>query len=49
MDISIVIPLLNEDESLGELYRWIVKTLAPVIIPMRSFSSMMEVPTIHGK
>jgi glycosyltransferase involved in cell wall biosynthesis len=29
MDISIVIPLLNEDESLGELYRWIVKTLAP--------------------
>jgi glycosyltransferase involved in cell wall biosynthesis len=29
MDISIVIPLLNEDESLGELYGWIVKTLTP--------------------
>lgn len=25
MDISIVIPLLNEDESLAELYRWIVE------------------------
>jgi glycosyltransferase involved in cell wall biosynthesis len=28
MDISIVIPLLNEDESLGELYNWIIKTLS---------------------
>jgi glycosyltransferase involved in cell wall biosynthesis len=27
MDISIVIPLLNEDESLRELHQWIVKTL----------------------
>jgi len=27
MDISIIIPLLNEDESLGELHRWIVETL----------------------
>jgi glycosyltransferase involved in cell wall biosynthesis len=29
MDISIVIPLLNEDESLRELYDWIVSTLVP--------------------
>jgi glycosyltransferase involved in cell wall biosynthesis len=29
MDISIVIPLFNEDESIGELYKWIVKTLEP--------------------
>jgi glycosyltransferase involved in cell wall biosynthesis len=29
MDISIVIPLLNEDESLGELYEWICRTLKP--------------------
>jgi len=28
MDISVVIPLLNEDESLGELHRWIVEILA---------------------
>jgi glycosyltransferase involved in cell wall biosynthesis len=28
MDISIVIPLLNEDESLGELHRWINDTLS---------------------
>jgi len=27
MDISVVIPLLNEDESLRELHRWIVTTL----------------------
>lgn len=29
MDISIVIPLLNEDESLGELHQWITRTLNP--------------------
>lgn len=28
MDISIVIPLYNEDESIGELYLWIAKTLS---------------------
>ncbi len=28
MDISIVIPLYNEEESIGELYKWIVNTLA---------------------
>lgn len=27
MNLSIVIPLLNEEESLNELYNWIVKTL----------------------
>lgn len=29
MDLSIVIPLLNEDESLRELYEWITRTLKP--------------------
>jgi glycosyltransferase involved in cell wall biosynthesis len=29
MDISLVIPLLNEEESLRELYKWIVSTLTP--------------------
>ena len=29
MDISIVIPLLNEDKSLGELHQWITRTLNP--------------------
>lgn len=28
MDISVVIPLLNEEESLGELTEWIVKVMA---------------------
>ena len=28
MDLSIVIPLLNEEESLKELHRWIVKVIA---------------------
>jgi len=28
MNISIVIPLLNEEESLNELYQWIVKVMA---------------------
>jgi len=27
MDLSIVIPLLNEQESLGELYTWIAKVM----------------------
>jgi glycosyltransferase involved in cell wall biosynthesis len=27
MDISVVIPLLNEDESLGELHKWIVEVV----------------------
>ncbi len=27
MDISVVIPLLNEDESLQELYDWIVRVV----------------------
>lgn len=29
LDISIIIPLLNEDESLGELHAWIKKELDP--------------------
>ena len=27
MDISVVIPLYNEDESIGELYSWIDKVM----------------------
>lgn len=27
MDISVIIPLLNEDESLGELHNWIVRVM----------------------
>jgi len=27
MDISVVIPLLNEEESLEELYRWIANVM----------------------
>lgn len=27
MDISVVIPLFNEDESIGELYQWIVQVM----------------------
>jgi len=30
MDLSLVIPLLNEDESIGELHEWISRTLAPL-------------------
>ncbi|MDX9906165.1 MAG: glycosyltransferase family 2 protein, partial [Bacteroidales bacterium] len=29
MDISIIIPLLNEEESIPELHAWILRTLAP--------------------
>ena len=28
MDISVIIPLLNEEESLPELHEWIVKVMA---------------------
>jgi len=27
MNLSIIIPLLNEEESLNELYQWIVKVM----------------------
>lgn len=27
MDVSVVIPLLDEQDSLGELHEWIVKTM----------------------
>ena len=37
MDISVVIPLYNEAESLPELFSWIERVMKE-IIPMKSFS-----------
>jgi len=30
MDLTIIIPLLNEEESLTELHSWILKTVEPL-------------------
>jgi hypothetical protein len=46
LDVSVVIPLLNEDESLAELHGWIVDIVKSIICPMRLFLWTMEVLTI---
>jgi hypothetical protein len=36
MNLSILIPLLNEEESLQELYNWIIKVMQANNYPMKS-------------
>ena len=42
MDISVVVPLYNEEESLPELFAWIERV-------MKLFSLTTEAPTVPGK
>ena len=42
MDISVVVPLYNEEESLPELFAWIERV-------MKLFLLTTEVPTVPGK
>lgn len=49
MDISVVIPLFNEEESLPELYAWIERVMQANGFSFEVISLTMEVPTIHGK
>jgi hypothetical protein len=43
MDISVVVPLYNEDESLPELTSWIAKVMRKITFLMKSCLLMMEV------
>ena len=49
MDISVVVPLFNEEESLPELYAWIERVMQANGFSFEVISLMTEVPTIHGK
>jgi hypothetical protein len=43
MNLSILIPLLNEEESLNELYTWIIK-----VMQTNNYTLTMEVQIILG-
>ena len=47
MELSVVIPLLNESESIRELHQWITKSL-DINTNMKLYLLMMEVTIIHG-
>jgi hypothetical protein len=47
-DISIVIPLYNEEESLPELHDWIVSVMKKMVLPMKSSLWMMAAKIIPG-
>ena len=49
MNISVVIPLLNEEESLKNYTIGLQKLCNPIIIRMKYFLLMMVVQIIHGK
>ena len=49
MNISIVIPLFNEEESLPELHDWIKRVMDEINIRMKSFLLMMVVKINLGK
>ena len=50
MDLSIVIPLIDEAESLPELTAWIEKVMNENQLQlMKSFLWMMAAVIIHGK
>ena len=48
MDISVVVPLYNEEESLPELFAWIERVMKATFL-MKLFSLTTEVPTVPGK
>lgn len=49
MDISVVIPLYNEEESLPELFAWIERVMKAHNFLMKLFSLTTEVPTTPGR
>ncbi len=48
MNLSIVIPLLNEEDSLEELFQELIKSAKPVIYLTKSGLWMMEVRIYRG-
>ena len=48
MDLSVVIPLYNESESIEELNKWIFNTLNNDQSVLRLFILMMVVQMDHG-
>lgn len=49
MDISVVIPLFNEEESLPELFAWIERVMKANGFSYEVILSMMVVQIVHGK
>lgn len=49
MDISVVVPLFNEEESIPELYAWIEKVMKANGFSYEVIFVMMVVPTVHGR
>jgi hypothetical protein len=49
MNLSILIPLLNEEESLKELYTWIIKVMQSNNYSYEIIFLMMEARTIPGR
>lgn len=49
MDISVVVPLFNEEESLPELYAWIERVMQANGFSFEVISLTTEVQTAHGK
>jgi glycosyltransferase involved in cell wall biosynthesis len=49
MDISVVVPLFNEEESLPELYAWIERVMQANGFSFEVIFVTTEVQTAHGK
>lgn len=49
MDISVVIPLYNEEESLPELFAWIERVMKAHNFSYEIISLTTEVPTTPGR
>ena len=49
IQISVLIPLFNEEESLPELHNWIKEVMKKNNFSHEIFLSTTEVKTIHGK
>lgn len=49
MDISVVIPLFNEEESIPELFAWIERVMKANGFHTKSSLSTMVVRTVRGR
>ena len=49
MDISVVVPLYNEEESLPELFAWIERVMKAHDFSYEVISLTTEVQTVHGR
>ena len=49
MDISVVVPLYNEEESIPELYSWIKRVMNDNSFSYEVYLSMTAPPTTPGR